>query len=549
MELRRYLSILGAYRWPLILIPVIAALIALGATYVISQRYVGTAVVQLIPEEIEPRTISLRNQDGGSDVALGLKDPTELLSQSIIESLSSHEVAARVTSDLKLGDLPPPQGWDAFKSQARQLLDDAWALLRYGYVAHKPREEATIDRVGQSLEAQLVRGSYYMEIYATWRDPQTASTMANSAVQAILQHARQVASASAAEQRQFLEAQRLEAKKQVDSARAALLDYSSNNTIVSGVSVGSALVALDQARAALRQNELALIDARQRLALARQQGESLPPDVVTQLTSEQPGPSSSTTSQTTSPNPVYQSLQDRVATLAQDVAALETRQGSTFQDDQALAEARRRLDEARQQLSNTSSTIETIQNSSSQSEALRREESSSSPNPIFQSNQRDALMLEQEVAGLDSQTSRLQDDVKAREQDVKTLTLSDGRLQALNQELALASDTYSRRTTEWYNALLEEARPVAPIRLINPASVPVYPAYPIKIFWALIGAAAGLVIAVVLVFMRYNTDISLRSSAEAEAALALPLLALVPPPRTRMVQAKLNGARRGGPHA
>jgi uncharacterized protein involved in exopolysaccharide biosynthesis len=548
MELRKYLGILSAYRWPLILIPVIATLVALGATYVISPRYVGTAVVQLIPEEIEPRTVTLRSQDGPSNVAIGLKDPTELLSQSIIESLSSHDVAAHVTDELKLNELPAPQGWNAFKSQVRQLLDDAWALLRYGYVAHKPREEATVDRVGQSLEAQLVRGSYYMEIYATWRDPETASSMANAAVQAVLQHARQVASASAAEQRKFLETQRLEAKKQVDTARTALLDYSSSNKIVSGVSVGSALVALDQARAALRQNELALIDAHQRLAQARQQSDAIPPDVATQLTSEQPGPSSSMTSQTTSPNPVYQSLQDRVATLAQDVAALETRQGqagSGSQDDLALAEARRRLDEGQQQLSATSATIEIVQHSSSQSEAQRREETTSSPNPIFQSTQRDALILEQEVAGLNSRSGQLQADVKAREQDVQNLTLSDGRLQALSQELALASDAYSRRTTEWYNALLEEARPVAPIRLINPASVPVYPAYPIKIFWALIGAAAGLAVAVVLVFMRYNTDISLRTSAEAEAALGLPLLALAPAPRNGTVKSKLNGARRG----
>jgi uncharacterized protein involved in exopolysaccharide biosynthesis len=363
MELRRYLSILGAYRWPLILIPAIAALIALGATYVISQRYVGTALVQLIPEQVEPRTISLRDQEGGSNVALGLKDPTELLSQSIIESLSSHEVAARVTADLKLNELPPPQGWDAFKSQARQLLDDAWALLRYGYVTHKPIEDATIDRVGQSLDAELVRGSYYMEVYASWRDPQTASSMANAAVDAVLQHAREVASASAAEQRKFLEAQRLEAKKQVDAARTALLDYSSGNTVVQGASIGAAVVALDQARAALRQNELALIDARQRLARAKLQNSEIPPDVVTQITSNQPGPSTSMTSQTTSPNPVYQSLQDHVAILAQEIAALETRvgqPGSTSQDDQALAEARSRLAQAQQQLADTSQTVQTL---------------------------------------------------------------------------------------------------------------------------------------------------------------------------------------------
>jgi uncharacterized protein involved in exopolysaccharide biosynthesis len=548
MELRRYLGILGAYRWPLILIPAIAALVALGATYVISPRYVGTAVVQLIPEEIEPRTITLRSQDGPSNVAIGLKDPTELLSQSIIESLSSHEVAARVTADLKLNELPPPQGWAAFKSQVRELLDDAWALLRYGYVSHKPREQATIDRVGQSLDATLVRGSYYMEVYATWRDPQTASSMANAAVQAVLQHARQVASASAAEQRQFLETQRLEAKKQVDAARAALLDYSSRNTIVPGVSVRSAVAALDQARAAQRQNELALLDARRRLTLAKQQNGSLQPDAVTRVTTDQTAPpSTSMSSRTISPNPTYQSLQDRVSTLAQEVAALETRQeqAGTNQNDQALAEARSRLAEAQQQLAATDPNITIVQESSSQSEAQSSEEITSSPNPVFQSVQRDALVLEQQVGGLESQRSGLQADVQRREQDVHNLVVSDGRLEALNQDLALASDTYSRRTTEWYNALLEEARPVAPIRLINPATAPVYPAYPIKIFWALIGLAAGLAAAVVLVFVRYNTDISLRTTAEAEAILELPLLALVPSPRRQAVKPAANGVRRG----
>jgi uncharacterized protein involved in exopolysaccharide biosynthesis len=372
--------------------------------------------------------------------------------------------------------------------------------------------------------------------------------MANAAVQAVLQHARQVASASAAEQRQFLETQRLEAKKQVDAARAALLDYSSRNTIVSGVSVRSAVTALDQARAALRQSELALIDARRRLTLAKRQNGSLQPDAITRVTTDQTAPpSTSTSSRTISPNPTYQSLQDRVSTLAQEVAALETRQeqADTTQNDQALAEARSRLAEAQQQLAATSPTIETVQQSSSQSEAQRSEEITSSPNPLFQSVQRDVLILEQQVGGLESQRSGLQADVQRRELDVHNLVVSDGRLEALSQELALASDTYSRRTTEWYNALLEEARPVAPIRLINPATAPIYPAYPIKIYWALIGLAAGLAVAVVLVFVRYNTDISLRTTAEAEAILELPLLALVPSPRRGEVKPAVNGARRG----
>ena len=62
-------------------------------------------------------------------------------------------------------------------------------------------------------------------------------------------------------------------------------------------------------------------------------------------------------------------------------------------------------------------------------------------------------------------------------------------------------------------------------------------------------AILRLAVAVVLVFMRHNTDISLRTSADAEAALALPLLALIPAPRNGKLKTHLNGARRGGPHA
>lgn len=597
MELRHYLSIAGRYRWYLICIPLIAALVALGATYVVSPRYVGTAVVQLIPEEVEPRAVSLRNQEGASTVAIGLRDPTELLSQGVIESAASAEVARYVAEQVKLGDQPAPTGWNALKAQVRQLIDDAWALVRFGYVARKPADQALIDRVGDSIDAELIRGSYYMQISGKWRDPDTAAKLANAAVDGVIKHARDIAHASAAEQRAFLEAQRQDARRDVDAARAAMLQYSSSSSVVAGSSLRSALNNLEVARATVRQNELELADANKRLDVARQQLQTLEPSVtVTSSVEGSAAPASSTVARSVLPNLAYQTLQDRVAGLGQDVAGLQTRrdQGENeitaqldlsltdarqrlataqqqldqgglsdlvydqvkaqalsleqevaalesqreqaiasqkAQNESALAEAQRRLDEAQNQLANTSSTVESVQTTTSPGVSERGQQTTTGPNPVYQSIQSDILDLEQRVNALEAQKTRLAADLTNREQELRAMTASDGQLAALNQELALATDTYARRTTDWYNAVLEESRPVAPIRLIDPAAVPVYPAYPIKIFWVLIGAAAGLAVALVLVFVRYNTDVSLRTAAEAEDALTMPLLAVVPATR------------------
>jgi uncharacterized protein involved in exopolysaccharide biosynthesis len=263
------------------------------------------------------------------------------------------------------------------------------------------------------------------------------------------------------------------------------------------------------------QLDLSLADARQRLATAQSQ---LQQDGLSDL--------------------VYDQLKSQALSLEQEVTSLEGQREQAIasqkaHNESALAEAQRRLDEARQQLSGTSATVESTQTTSNPGVSQSGQQTTTNPNPIYQSIQRDVLSLEQAIQSLEAQKTRLTADVAAREQDLQTFTASDGQLAALTQELALASDTYARRTSDWYNAVPEESRPVAPIRLIDPAAVPVYPAYPIKIFWALIGAAAGLAMALIVVFVRYNTDVSLRTAAEAEDALTMPLLAVVPAPRRR----------------
>jgi uncharacterized protein involved in exopolysaccharide biosynthesis len=679
MELRNYLSIVSTYRWYLILIPLVAALVGLGATYAVSPRFQGQVTVQIIPEQTESSAVSLRTDDGASVPAIGLQNPTELLAQGFIEMLGSREVAELVVQRLKLDAAPEPQGIDALRAWVNDQIANVWAFVRYGYVHQNAGTDRAIERVQAALSASLVRGSYFMHITGTWRDPDTASSLANAGVDALIVHSRRVAATAAAEQRQFLESQVADSRARVDQARSDLLNSSSSTNTVSGESVKLAVAALDAARTAQRQagaqlaeaeqrlavvqqqlpetaeqsesvqsttsstgtsasptptearsttttmrstsapntvylalqdrqnelqqevaalqnrmartpltgqNDSALADARHQLSIAEQQLSSTPPEVqttqqtqangdttnttrtntsntadnaITSTTAHTPSTlnststgngttaskeNSSSTARTSAPNPVYVTLQERVNTLKQQVAGLEGRQSDADaqrqQNQSALDDARRRLDIVNQQLADTSpesaiteTTSSVVQPaaapSSTSSATSSTTQRTSGPNPVFVSLQDRQNQVQAEIAGLQARQSQADQDVNQRQDDVRTLVVNDSKLTQLNQELSLANDAYAQRSAAWSRAVVEEARPVTQLRVIDPSTQPAYPAWPIKILWAGIGGAAGLLAALVLVFVLYSVDLTLRTPAAAEEAFGdLRLLAVVP---------------------
>ena len=72
-------------------------------------------------------------------------------------------------------------------------------------------------------------------------DPETAARLANLAVDAVQEHTSQVANASAAQQRKFLEGQMAEARRRVSEARDAVLKYSREQNVIAGDSVRAGL--------------------------------------------------------------------------------------------------------------------------------------------------------------------------------------------------------------------------------------------------------------------------------------------------------------------
>jgi len=595
MELRSYLTIMRRYWPPLVIIPLIAALIGLGASFVLAPRYVSVATVQLIPDGADPRTLTVRNQEGASNLVLGLRDPTELLSQGLIETVRSRQVVEMIVDDLQISQAPPPQGLAALKAQLIGFVYRAWAILRFGYVAQGSERDAAVARVANALKAELVRGSYYMKISATWNDPLVAAEVANAAIDAIMRRSNQIANQAAAEQRLFLEGQVADVRLRVAESRQALLALNATSGVIGGVSLEQALNAREAAREALRKHELDLAATSAQLQAALVVLAETPPQIVTDRTVA--GSTSSDSGafiEMTSPNPVWDTASQNVQQLEQEVAAIETREWFAESEFKAsiqtqladarrrlqiayqqqrppnklsplikdilreqvlvleqqvaalesmlslsfeemklrnaglLADARQRLMIARQQLVGIPTVVQSSQRLPATSNSASSSTETSAVNPVYQELQQQTALLAQQESALQTLESRLAGQLAAREGEVIRIIGQDGQLATLNQELTLASDLYARRTTQLFEAMLDEVRPLSQIREIDPAAPPPYPQQPIKYLWTLIGLAAGLVVAMIVVFVRHNTNLALFSADEAQAVLELPPLAVMP---------------------
>ncbi|MEO8633434.1 MAG: hypothetical protein ABI466_08730, partial [Chloroflexota bacterium] len=351
-------------------------------------------------------------------------------------------LAAMLVSELSLETPQALTGLDAVQQAVWARGADLWALVRHGFI-QPDGHSAAVERVSRSLDA--VRDGRFVKITASASSAQLAAQLANAAGRAVTTLSGGVTRAAAEAQIRYLETQTDEARRQADAARQKVLDYATRSDAIQSASVLAAAAERDQARTAARQNEIALVDARERLAEVEAEL-WVTPQLQTVTTS-----TGTARTSTVSLSPVFVALRDRVSAARQDVAALEAR------------------------------------------------------------------------------AAKLEADTQARESNFRTLLIHDSALSAMNQDLALANEGYSRVARDLALARAEIARAVPEIREIDRAVAPVYPAFPVRVQFALIAALAVLLFAMIVLFAGYSTDTVLRSPAEAEAALAdLRLLAVLP---------------------
>jgi capsular polysaccharide biosynthesis protein len=88
---------------------------------------------------------------------------------------------------------------------------------------------------------------------------------------------------------------------------------------------------------------------------------------------------------------------------------------------------------------------------------------------------------------------------------------------------------------------LEESQQAEQFQVLDPANVPDKPSFPKKSFFVGGGFAGGLALGLGIVLLLEMQDTSMRSERDVEAALHLPVLAMIP------VITKVSGKSSAGP--
>jgi polysaccharide chain length determinant protein (PEP-CTERM system associated) len=131
---------------------------------------------------------------------------------------------------------------------------------------------------------------------------------------------------------------------------------------------------------------------------------------------------------------------------------------------------------------------------------------------------RDQKKLQQEIAGYQSRIASS----PAIEEQYKELARDYDNAQKVYQD-DLAKQSTSKMATQ-----AEQQQQGEKMALLNPASMPDAPSFPNRILFALGGLGSGLTLGAALALWLEFRDKSIRTQADAEAALDLPMLVAVP---------------------
>ncbi len=138
------------------------------------------------------------------------------------------------------------------------------------------------------------------------------------------------------------------------------------------------------------------------------------------------------------------------------------------------------------------------------------------------------VVAQSELESYGAASSRLESSIRDRRAQLDGLPAQQLELSRLKLDLAVAEDTYRFVRKAYDQARIREAEQTREIRVIAPAMAETYPVRPVKIYYAGVALALSLVVAAILALLLEYLNFTLETTASAQEALQLPLLASFP---------------------
>ncbi|MFY7852460.1 MAG: GumC family protein [Brevundimonas sp.] len=235
MEFYRIWRILVARRALLIVLPLVAALVGLGVTYVRPEQYESTALVLVRPGEAFKFNASAPDRKEILDFPVSQSAPIDAPSKTYIEVIKSRAVAVKIVEALQLHIKAPvqPEGFlgqlkEDIKDWAKSAIETIQNYAKYGRDIEIPPFDQAVESLEKKLLVSVRKDTYAFDITARASDPKEAAAIANMAAEIFLEHSADAYRSESARARGFIEAQLADSRKQLEKARADLLAYKSS---------------------------------------------------------------------------------------------------------------------------------------------------------------------------------------------------------------------------------------------------------------------------------------------------------------------------------
>lgn len=425
------------YWAPVLLIGMVAAVVAYGASFLQSPSY--SSSTRVLVRAREARFLTSTGQDLNSRPGTVDLISAKSLNQTLAGLATSRPVAENVVRELNLDTrrMEDSSLFGQLRSAVKGAMRVGAAYLQYGYYAEPSAFDGAVTNLQRNIEATPIKDSYLIEIKARAEDPKLAAEIAGSATRAFVRETRAHFQQNASTYREFLIEEAGRARAQVEEAELAIRRYKEASGVTDiGEELKLGAGSEELVRQQLRDTEAELSNGRARLASLREAFSRLSPSERT-TTSVSAQTNTSTTS------------------------GLETGRNTSTTTNDTLTE-------------NTESR------------------DSVAPNRVFQDVQRSIVVLESEVAGLQAKYAALTEALATTGRATGSRVGHAARLSELELQRTTAHATFTAIQGTYEAAVLNDARGAEEVRQVDQAGVPVYPDRPLRYLFALLGLLCGL---------------------------------------------------------
>lgn len=502
MEFHQYLRIILNHKRMIILLCLSAIFHAILITYILSEKYEATALVLVRPQE----DIKYGPEEKEAfDFPITYNIPFETISQTYTEIIKSRTIAEKVVRMLHIDtwkrrkeDNIYYEMWLRFKEETKDSLLKIWNYMKYGRIEEGDPFLEAVSEVQDNISITPTKDTYLFEIKFKGKHPKAASLIANATAEVFVEYSIEANRAEAKSAREFFEKQVMESAEELQDTRDALQRFKEQNKTISYDEEAAAKISLISEFESLLENtekEIRGVQAEIH-------------EIWNQLAAQSEFIQRSSTF---IKNPRVKKLNSHLAANEKKLSDSLKKYPPSHEKVRLLMaemeETRTKLNrEVEKILSSTASSLNTIQQNLIQN----------------------LISQEAHLQSLQAKKASVLSTLTKYKNEINVFPEKELQLVKLALDLEVAEDTYKLIHRAYEDAKIGEAKKNSEIRVVSPATPPVYPSEPIKIYYAFTTFALALIIGIGLAFFLEYINISIRTMEDAEEIFECPVLATIP---------------------